>query len=92
MVYKKHQTFIKDARDNIPFELSNIVKKTDFIWKKNKAVIGTLRLMPKVLKLKTINKDNVENLNTRGIKSSMNDPIQLVQKTLDKLYNHMFFL
>ena len=47
--------------------------------------------MPKVLKLKTINKDNVENLNSRGIKSSMNDPIKLVQKTLDKLYNHMLF-
>ena len=85
------KTFIKDARDNIPVELSNIVKNADFIWKENKAEIGTLRLMPKVLKLKTINKDNVENLNSRGIKSSMNDPIKLVQKTLDKLYNHRLF-
>ena len=31
------------------------------------------------------------NINRRGKESSMNDPIKLVQKTLDKIYNHLLY-
>ena len=45
--------------------------------------------MPKILKLKTISK--VSNLTCRGIKSSVNDPINLIQKILDKVYSHLLY-
>ena len=53
---------------------------------RTKIRIGTLRLMPKILKFKVITKENVKNLNCRGIKSSMRDPLKMVQKALDKIY------
>ena len=83
--------FLNEARENIPYELSEIVKETDFNWIGVKQEIGTLRLMPKILKLKIINKENVSKLTSRGIKSSMNDPINLIQKTLDKIYSHLLY-
>ena len=52
---------------------------------RTKIRIGTLRLMPKILKFKVITKENVKNLNCRGIKSSMPDPLKIVQKALDKI-------
>ena len=83
--------FLKDASRNIPYELTNIVKPTDFDWIQDRTEIGTLRLMPKVQKLKEISKNTVSELTCRGIKSSMNDPIKRVQITLDKIYSHLLF-
>ena len=82
--------FIKDAEKNLPMELSKIVLKKDFIWNET-SEIGVLRLQPKVLKLKAINYENVINLTSRGIKSSMKDPIKVIQKILDKIFNHLLF-
>ena len=42
--------------------------------------------MPKILKLKKVSKENVSKLTCRGVKSSMNDPVKLIQKVLDKVY------
>ena len=81
--------FLEEAKENIPFELTNIIKQEDFKWKEGKQEIGNLRLMPKILKLKQVSKSNVGNLTCRGIKSSMNDPIKLIQKVLDKVYSHL---
>ena len=53
--------------------------------------IGVLRLQPKVLKLKVINYANIEKLTSRGINSSMKDPIKVVQKILDKVFSHLLF-
>ena len=83
--------FLKEASEHIPTELTEIIKKSDFIWKGKNQEIGTLRLMPKIQKLKIINKANVSNLTCRGIKSSMNDPINLIQKILDKVYSHLLY-
>ena len=47
--------------------------------------------MPKLQKLKEINKSTVEILMCRGIKSSMKDPIKRVQITLDKIYSHLLY-
>ena len=83
--------FIKDAKIYLPTELSKIIVKQDFIWDKQCSEIGVLRLQPKVLKLKAVNFENVEHLTSRGIKSSMKDPIKVIQKILDKIFNHLLF-
>ena len=83
--------YLQQASENIPDELANIVSCTDFKWTGKKSEIGTLRLMPKILKLKRISKENVEDLNCRGIKSSMHDPLKIVQKALDKIYSHLLY-
>ncbi len=44
--------FTKDAKRNIPLELTEIIKQKDFIWEGKTQEIGTLRLMPKILKMK----------------------------------------
>ena len=41
--------------------------------------------------METINYENIKNLTSRGIKSSLKDPIKLVQKILDKVFNHLLF-
>ena len=83
--------FIIDAKIHLPTELSKIIVKQDFIWDKQCSEIGVLRLQPKVLKLKAVNFENVEHLTSRGIKSSMKDPIKVIQKILDKIFNHLLF-
>ena len=83
--------FLSEAQRNIPPELSKIILKSDFAWKEGNSEIGVLRLQPKVLKLKTINHENITHLTSRGIKSSMKDPIKIVQKILDKVFNHLLF-
>ena len=83
--------FLKEASLNIPLELENIVKKTDFNLIEKTAEIGTLRLMPKLHELKEISKGTVENLTCRGIKSSMKDPIKRLQISLDKIYSHLLY-
>ena len=72
-------------------ELSNIILETDFIWKEKRSEIGVLRLQPKVLKLEEINYQNIKKLTSRGIKSSMKDPIKVIQKILDKVFSHLLF-
>ena len=47
--------------------------------------------MPKLQKLKEINKDNTKHLTCRGIKSSMKDPIKREQIILDKIYSHLSY-
>lgn len=81
--------FIKSAKDNLPRELSGIIKPKDFISENKKEGLGALRLMPKILKLKKIDRSEIKNLKCRGIKSSMGDPITVIQKILDKLFNHV---
>ncbi len=81
--------FIKDAKIYLPTELSKIIVKQDFIWDKQYSEIGVLRLQPKVLKLKAVNFKNIEHLTSRGIKSSMRDPIKVIQKILDKIFNRI---
>ena len=83
--------YLQQASENIPDELANIISCTDFKWTDKKSEIGTLRLMPKILKLKVISKENVKNLNCRGIKSSMHDPLKIMQKALDKIYSHLLY-
>jgi len=83
--------FINDAKVNLPKELSKIVLNKDFIWNEQTSEIGVLRLQPKVLKLNAINYQNIKNLTSRGIKSSMKDPIKIIQKVLDKIFNHLLF-
>ena len=78
--------YLQLASENILDELANIVSSTD--WTEQKSKIGMLGLMPKILKLKVFAKENVENLNCSGIKSSMSDPLKMVQKALDKIYSH----
>ena len=43
--------------------------------------------MLKILKLQEVNHKNVVNLTSRGIKSSMKDPIKTIQKILDRGFN-----
>ena len=50
-----------------------------------------LRLQQKVLKLKEVSFSNISKLTSRGIKSSKKDPIKIVQKILDKIFNHLLF-
>ena len=76
--------FIKQAELNLPTELSKIITKSNFKWEEKRPEIGVLRLQPKILKLKEINYANVSSLTSRGIKSSMKDPIKVVQQILDK--------
>ena len=83
--------FILEAKAGLPHELSNIIKETDFLWENKVSEIGVLRLQPKVLKLEKINASNVQFLTSRGIKSSMRDPIKIIQKILDEIFNHLLF-
>ena len=78
--------YLQLASENILDELANIVSSTD--WTEQKSKIGMLGLMPKILKLKVLAKENVVNLNCSGIKSSMRDPLKMMQKALDKIYSH----
>ena len=83
--------FITQAETNLPRELSKIITKPNFKWECINPEIGVLRLQPKILKLKEINYENVIHLTSRGIKSSMKDPIKVVQQILDKIFNHLLF-
>ena len=47
--------------------------------------------MPKIVKLKSIDRSSLPSLTSRGIKSALKDPIKLIQKTLDKIYSHLIF-
>ncbi len=79
------------ANNSIPRELSNILKANTFQNTIENPCIGTLRLMPKILKLKTICYDETTNLVCRGIKSSLCDPITIIQKAIDKIFDHLLY-
>ena len=53
---KNIENFIREAKENIPYELTGIIKQKDFIWDGKTQEIGTLRLMPKINTGKTDNK------------------------------------
>ena len=76
---------------NIPCQVNKFVKTNDFDYDSKKANLGILYLLPKILKLKTIGPESISVLKCRGIKSSMNDPIQCVQKVLDHIFNHLLY-
>ena len=79
-------TILLKAKQNLPKELSGIIKPKDFISESKKEGLGALRLMPKILK---IDQSEIPNLKCQGIKTSMSDPITVIQKILDKLFNHV---
>lgn len=83
--------FIGEARTALPFELSNIVKPKDFDVDIESPSLGYLRLLPKIQKLKVVDHTQVHLLKCRGIKASLNDPITIVQKILDKIYSFLLF-
>ena len=83
--------FIQDAKCCLPKQLSKIIRPKDFDPTFVHPAIGTLRLMPKILKLPVVSPENVSLLKSRGIKSSLNDPVRTVQTILDKVINHILF-
>jgi hypothetical protein len=83
--------YIKDAERHLPRELSNIIPPRCFKHTISSPCLGTLRLMPKILKLKEISPKSIDTLKCRGIKSSMSDPIQVIQLALDHVFNHIIY-
>ena len=83
--------YIKDAERHLPKELSNIITPSCFKHTISSPCLGTLRLMPKILKLKEISAKSVEKLKYRGIKSSMSDHIQVIPLALDHMFNHIIY-
>ena len=83
--------FIEEAKSTLPTELSNIIKPKDFEWDFTNAEIGVLRLQPKILKLNSISRVHISQLKSRGIKSSMKDPIKVIQIILDKIFSHLLY-
>ena len=83
--------YLKYMQKNIPHQLNEIVKTKDFVYDNKKANRGILYLLPKMLKLKTISPESISVLKSRGIKSSMSDPIQCVQKVFDHIFNHLLY-
>ena len=85
--------FIREASNNVPPELGEIIPKSFLSWNKGnkKSEIGILRLMHKFLKLMSISRDNLHELRCRGIKSLMNASIKVVQKCLDRGFNHLLY-
>ena len=82
---------ISEARESIPTELSSIIKKKHFDNNITNKCIGVLRLMPKVAKLKEINYASIKELKSRGIRSSLNDPLKIIQSVLNKIFGHILY-
>ena len=81
--------YLRKAEKALPHQLSKILKPADFKVNIASPEIGTLRLLPKCQKLKDVSHASVHLLKCRGIKSAMNDPIQVLQLILDKIYSHL---
>ena len=81
--------FIISAGASIPHKLSSILKPSNFIWPEKEAAIRVLCLMPKFLKMNTISRSDLPSLKSQGIKSALKDPIHTLQKSLDKIYDHL---
>ena len=70
----------EETKSKLPKSLySNLLKR------RQNEEIGIMRLMPKIGKLKIPNSDSVDDLTSRGIKSSINDPINDVSEILSNL-------
>ena len=82
-------SYLREAEKALPHQLSKILKPADFKVNIASPEIGTLRLLPKCQKLKDVSHASVHLLKCRGIKSAMNDPIQVLQLILDKIYSHL---
>ena len=85
------QKYIENAKDSLPTELKNIVKTKDFEINIETPRIGALRLLPKIQKLKVVDHTSIGQLKCRGIKSSLHDPIQVIQRILDKIFSHLLY-
>ena len=83
--------YISQAKLHLPLELSKIITEKDFEINITEPKIGVLRLLPKILKLKTVPHSEVKSLKCRGIKSSLQDPIKIIQLILDKYLSHILF-
>ena len=83
--------FITEAESALPNQLKNVLKPKDFKLDIQKPCLGTLRLLPKIQKLKTVGPSSIDVLKCRGIKSAMHDPIQIIQKLLDKIFSHLLY-
>ena len=83
--------YIQNAHHFLPKELSNIIPKTCFKHDISNPCLGSLRLMPKILKLNKISPEAIPHLKCRGIKSSMSDPIRCVQLALDHVFSHIIY-
>ena len=86
---KEITDYLHQAELALPSQLSKILKPKDFKVDIDSPSIGTLRLLPKVQKLQDVSYASVHLLKCRGIKSAMNDPIQVLQLILDKIYSHL---
>ena len=83
--------FIEEAETKLPPELSRIVKKTDFVVQVEQPEIGCLRLQPKIQKMKNVDFEHIHQLKSRGIKSSMKDPIKRIQIVLNRIFEHLLY-
>ena len=81
--------FLMQAATHIPHKMSLLVKTSGFFVDKSSCFYRVLRLMPKILKMKTISRSHLPNLTSQSIKSALPDPIKAVQKSLDKIYSHL---
>jgi len=83
--------YITQAKLHLPLELSKIVTTKDFEVNIKEPKIGVLRLLPKILKQKTVANSEIGKLKCWGIKSSLQDPIKIIQLILDKYLSHILF-
>ena len=83
--------YIKDAEKYLPKELKKIVTPTNFKVNVKNPCIGVLRLCPKIHKLRTVSYEKINELKSRGIKSSMKDLIKNIQVILDRIFDHILF-
>jgi hypothetical protein len=81
--------FVREAKAKLPPELSRIVKPKDFDHLDDNPAIGGLRLLPKVAKMSSIDHGNIKELKSRGIRSSLKDPLKTIQIVLNKIYGHI---
>jgi len=83
--------FINNIIQVIPAALSPLIprqlKKPVFDGNYN---IGILRLQPKVLKLKSVNKASINELQCRGIRASVNDPLSILEKILHFILTNIY--
>ena len=82
---------MKASRNKSSKRIVKSCYKINFQKGRKNPEIGVFRLQPKILKLKEINHENVVNLTSRGIKSSMRDPIKVIQQILEKVINHLLY-
>ena len=83
--------YVKEAGAQIRVELSKIIKSSDFVSSTVSPSLGHLHLLPKVQKLTQVDHSQVDCLRCRGIKSSLQDLIKIIQKALDSIFGHLLY-